>query len=88
MMFTPEFSTADATKHTLIANHYVETQVALNLSVAYVRARVLFGRQHVPLPTARFVVVYDVRGQKVADDLEGCLHHALGDIAEIRVKRS
>ena len=88
MMFTPEFSTADATEHTLIANHYVETQVALNLSVAYVRARVLFGRQHVPLPAARFVVVYDVRGQKVTDDLEGCLHQALGDVAEIRVKRS
>ncbi|TDY21469.1 hypothetical protein B0G81_1674 [Paraburkholderia sp. BL6665CI2N2] len=41
MMFTPEFSTADATEHTLIANHYVETQVALNLSVAFVRARIL-----------------------------------------------
>jgi hypothetical protein len=88
MMFTPEFSTADATEHTLIANHYVETQAALNLSVAYVRARIRFGRQHVPLPAARFVVVYDVRGQKVADDLESCLHQALGDVAEIRVKRS
>jgi hypothetical protein len=88
MMFTPEFSTADATGHTLIANHYVETQVALNLSVAFVRARILFGRQHVPLPSARFVVHYDVRGQKVADDLEGCLQQVLGDVAEIRVIRS
>lgn len=87
-MFTPEFSTADATEHTLVANHYVETQVALNLSVAFVRARVLFGRQHVPLPAARFVVVYDVRGQKVEDDLEGCLHQMLGDVAEIRVQRA
>ena len=87
-MFTPEFSTADATELTLIANHYVETQVALNLSVAFVRARILFGRQHVPLPDARFVVFYDVRGQKVADDIEDCLQQALGDVAEVRVKRS
>ncbi|MBB5404749.1 hypothetical protein OKW50_006811 [Paraburkholderia youngii] len=88
MMFTPEFSTADATEHTLIANHYVETQVALNLSVAFVRARILFGRQHVPLSDPRFVVFYDVRGQKVADDIEDCLQQALGDVAEVRVKRS
>ncbi|MFL9956319.1 hypothetical protein PQR21_34510 [Paraburkholderia nemoris] len=87
IMFTPEFSTTDATEHTLIANHYVETEDALNLSVAFVRVRILFGRQHVPLPT-RFVAHYDVRGQRVVDDLEGRLDKALGDVAEVRVKRS
>ncbi|CAB3638877.1 hypothetical protein LMG24238_00095 [Paraburkholderia sediminicola] len=86
-MFTPEFSATDATQHTLIANHYVETEEALNLSVAFVRARILFGRQHVPQPT-RFVVHYDVRGQRVADNLEGRLKKTLGDVAEVRVKRS
>ncbi|CAE6699888.1 hypothetical protein [Paraburkholderia aspalathi] len=86
-MFTPEFSATDATEHTLIANHYVETEDALNLSVAFVRARILFGRQHVPLPT-RFVAHYDVRGQRIVDDLEGRLEKALGDVAEVRVKRS
>ena len=86
-MFTPEFSATDATEHTLIANHHVETEEALNLSVAFVRARILFGRRHVPLPT-RFVAHYDVRGQRVVDDLESRLEKALGDVAEVRVKRS
>jgi hypothetical protein len=87
-MFTPEFSTTDATEHTLIDNHYVETDEALNLSITFVRARLLYGRQHVPLFAARFVAYYDVRGQKVTDDLERRLQEPLGDVAEVRVKRS
>ena len=86
-MFTPEFSASDATEHILIANHYVETDEALNLSIAFVRGRILFGRQHVPLP-ARFVAHYDVRGQRVMADLESRLEQALGDVAAVRVKRS
>jgi hypothetical protein len=85
--FTPGFSATNAAEHTLIANHYVEKEQALNLSIALVRACIYFGRQHVP-PLARFVAHYDVRGQKVADDLESRLEQALGDVAEVRVKRS
>lgn len=86
-MFTPEFSGNDATEHILIANHFIETEEALNLSLAFVRARVIFGLQHVPTP-ARFVAYYDVLGQKVENDLEGRLENALGDVVEVRVKRS
>ncbi|WP_204357121.1 hypothetical protein [Paraburkholderia tuberum] len=86
-MFTPEFSANDATEHTLIANHFIETEEALKLSLAFVRARVIFGLQHVPSP-ARFVTCYDVRGQKVENDLEDRLKNALGDVTEVRVKRS
>ncbi|MFM0739910.1 hypothetical protein PQQ51_21940 [Paraburkholderia xenovorans] len=38
--------------------------------------------------TPEFVEHYDVRGQKVEDDLERHLEQALGDISRIRVKRS
>jgi hypothetical protein len=86
-MFTPEFSANDATEYTLIANHFIETEEALKLSLAFVRARVIFGLQHVPSP-ARFVTCYDVRGQKVETDLEERLRNALEDVTEVRVKRS
>ncbi|MBB5496860.1 hypothetical protein [Paraburkholderia sp. MM5384-R2] len=86
-MFTPEFSATDAAEHILIANHYVETEEALNLSIAFVRGRIHFGRQHVPLP-ATFVVHYDVRGQRVMVELETRLEQALADVAKVRVKRS
>lgn len=36
-MLPPEFSATNTAEHTLIANHYVETEKALNLSVAFVR---------------------------------------------------
>ncbi|MGF6935504.1 hypothetical protein OKW41_004666 [Paraburkholderia sp. UCT70] len=65
-MFTPEFSATDAAEHILLANHYLETEEALNLSIAFVRGRIHFGRQHVPLP-ATFVVHYDVRGEPARD---------------------
>jgi hypothetical protein len=87
-MFTPEFSARDRTEHILVANHFIETEEALQLSLAFVRARVHYGRQHVPSPSARFVAYYDVRGQKIGDDLEVRLTNALKDVAEVRVKRS
>lgn len=87
-MFTPEFSARDATEHTLVMNHFVETDEALALSIAFVRARIHYGRQHVPSRVAKFVAYYDIRGQKVDDDLETRLTDALQDVAEVRVKRS
>lgn len=87
-MFTPEFSVRDRHEHVLVVNHFIETEEALKLSLAFVRARVHYGRQHVPSPTARFVAYYDVRGQKVGGDLEARLTNALQDIAEVKVKRS
>lgn len=87
-MFTPEFSARDATEHILVMNHFIETDEALALSVAFVRARIDYGRQHVPSHAARFVAYYDVRGQHVWDDLETRLTDALGDVAEVKVKRS
>ena len=87
-MLTPEFSVRDRHEHVLVVNHFIETEEALKLSLAFVRARVHYGRKHVPSPTARFVAYYDVRGQKVGGDLEARLTNALQDIAEVKVKRS
>ncbi len=87
-MFTPEFSARDKPDYILVTNHFIETEAALELSIAFVRARVNFGRQHVLSPAATFVAYCDVRGQKVGDDLEERLITALQDVAEVRVKRS
>ncbi|MDR0243393.1 MAG: hypothetical protein LBJ65_17510 [Burkholderia sp.] len=87
-MFTPELSARDRSEYILVVNHFIETIEAFELSVAYVRARVHYGRQHVPSRAATFVVYYDVRGQSVEDDLEVRLNNALHDVVEVRVKRS
>ena len=86
-MFTPEFSSKDASEFHLVANHYLETDDALSLSVEFVRHRVRFGRQHVPNPDAKFVVHYDVRGQNVPHDIVEKLRAALAGFCEVRVKQ-
>lgn len=78
-MFTPEFTRNDGQEYVLVANHYVETADTLALSVAFNRARIAFGRKHVPGPNATFVVHYDMRGQNVASDIEERLRLALED---------
>jgi hypothetical protein len=86
-MFTPEFFRDEPAEYILVANHYVETEEAIALSTAFIRARIAYGRQHVPNEAGKFVVVYDVRGQLVADDFEQRCEEELGNLATIRVKR-
>ncbi|CAJ0705439.1 hypothetical protein [Ralstonia wenshanensis] len=85
-MFTPEFTKGDGQEYVLVANHYVETPDALALSIAFTRARIAFGRSQVPVPDAVFAVHYDVRGQKVASNIEEQLKLALSDVAKTFVK--
>jgi hypothetical protein len=87
-MFTPEFFRNEPAEYVLVANHYVETEAAIALSTAYNRARIAAGKQHVPNRAGKFIVIYDVRGQSVGDDLELRLEEDLGDLAEIRVRRT
>jgi hypothetical protein len=42
-MFTPEFSTHDYSEHILVVNHFIETDEAVELSLAFVRARIQYG---------------------------------------------
>ncbi len=86
-MFTPEFVARDGSEFHLVANHDIGTETARALSIAFVRARVAFGRYNVPDPKARFVVHYDVRGQSVPEDVEAKLAEKLGDLCEVVVKR-
>jgi hypothetical protein len=85
-MFTPEFTKNDGQEYILVANHYVETADALALSIAFNRARIAFGRSQVPAPNAMFSVHYDVRGQKVANNIEEQLKLALKDVAATSVR--
>lgn len=86
-MFTPEFVARDGSEFHLVANHDIGTDTARALSIAFIRARIAFGRSNVPDPKARFFVHYDVRGQLVPEDVEAKLAEKLGDICEVVVKR-
>jgi hypothetical protein len=87
-LFTPENSSLDASEFHLVANHYLETEDALSLSVEFVRHRVRFGRQHVPNPAnAKFVAHYDVRGQNVSQEILEKLRVALAGFCEVRFVR-
>jgi hypothetical protein len=86
-MFTPEFTAKGESEFHLIANHSIGFEESRSLSVEYVRFRVEFGRKNVPDPDARFVVHYDIRGQKVPDDIEDILAAELAGICEVVVKR-
>jgi len=86
-MFTPEFAAIDESEFHLVANHYLETRDARSLSVEFIRHRVIFGRQNVPTPGAKFVVHYDVRGQNVPGDIEEILRAALAGFCEVIVKQ-
>jgi hypothetical protein len=86
-MFTPELVARDGSEFHLVANHDIGTDTARSLSMAFMRARIAFGRANVPDPNARFIVHYDVRGQLVPEDVEAKLVEKLGDVCEIVVKR-
>ena len=86
-MFTPELTKNDTPEFHLVANHYLETEEGLSLSLEFIRARIEFGRRNVPNPRdATFVVHYDLRGQSVPADIETILRTALAGCCEVRVK--
>lgn len=87
-MFTPEFTRTNPDSHVLVANHYVETDEAVNLSTAFIRARIAYGKEHVSDDAAEFVVVYDIRGQSVATTILEKLEDNLAEIATVKVKRA
>jgi len=74
-MFTPELTKNDTPEFHLVANHYLETEEGLSLSLEFILE---FGRRNVPNPQdATFVVHYDLRGQSVPADIETILRTAL-----------
>lgn len=84
-MFTPEFVNPDSGSYVLVANHFVETAKALELSIAFNRARIEYAITQLPQNINKCTLVYDVRGQKVPAGAIEKLRSAFSDISELKV---
>ena len=86
-MFTPELVSEELGEFVLVANHSLESAEAARLSVEYNRARILYGRPHLPSESWKCRLVYDVRGQSVDDLTIAQVRADLCDVATVEFKR-
>ncbi len=84
-MFAPEFVKPESGSYVLVANHFVETAKALELSIAFNRARIEYAKTQLPKEIAKCTLVYGIRGQKVSAGAIEKLHSAFSDISELKV---
>lgn len=82
-MFTPELFSSEHGEFVLVANHSLETTVAVALSIEYNKARIAFGLSQVPKAASRCRLVYDVRGQQLADSVLDVVRTALGGLCNL-----
>ena len=69
-MFTPEFIDEERGEVVLVSNHSLASAEAVQFSIAFNKARVVYGRSQVPNHIREFRVIYDIRGQKMSADEE------------------
>ena len=84
-MFTPEFVQPETGSYVLVANHFIETAKALELSIACNRARIEYAKTQLPKDITKCALVYDIRGQKVPAGAIEKLRSAFSDISELKV---
>jgi hypothetical protein len=84
-MFTPEFVNPESGSYVLVANHFVGTVKALELSIAFNRARIEHAITQLPQSINKCTLVYDVRGQKLPAGAIEKLRSAFSDISELKV---
>lgn len=70
-MFTPEFVSTVHGEFVLVANHSLESDEGIRLSIEYNRSRIAFGRVNMPDEIRSCRVIYDIRGQRVSTEVEG-----------------
>jgi len=80
-MFTPEFSSAERGEFVLVANHALGSPEQVANSIAYNKARIAFGRSNVPASLQNCRVVYDIRGQVVAEQVLERIRDQLAGVA-------
>jgi hypothetical protein len=83
MMFTPELFSPEHGAFVLVANHSLENAAAVALSIEYNKARIAFGLSHVPNAASRCRLVYEVRGQRLADSVLDVVRTALGGLCKL-----
>jgi hypothetical protein len=84
-MFTPEAVNEEEGTFTLVANHALEDPRARQLSVDYNLARIRYGLTQLPPRVDKCIVVYDIRGQRVSDDVIASLRRSFAHIHELRI---
>ena len=62
-MITPEIMNQETGDYTLIANHCLTNQEAVDLSIAFNKARVSHAKTHLPKSLNKCTLFYDSRGQ-------------------------
>jgi hypothetical protein len=82
---TPEFVSTETGIYHLIANHCVENQEQLKLSISFNRARIEHAKYHLPRQLCKCVLVYDLRGQKLSDLVIPTLRREFADLFELKV---
>lgn len=78
-MFTPELVNHEQGECVLVANHALESEERVRLSIAYKSARAIFGAKHLPPHIQKCRIIYDIRGQTVAAETKEGLREALQD---------
>ena len=86
-MFTPELVDENTGSYILIANHFVENDAALELSIAYNLARIRFGSNQLPDHINKCMLVYDLRGQKVELDTIDKIESAFSHVYKLEIKQ-
>ncbi|MBD3586427.1 hypothetical protein HHX48_11820 [Salinimonas sp. HHU 13199] len=85
-MFTPEFVSEERGEYTLVANHSLENAEAIELSIAYNRARIEFGVSQLPAHLQRCRLIYDIRGQVVSESVISQIREALSHACALEFK--
>lgn len=86
-MFTPEFVVPHRGEFVLVANHSLESDEAVRLSIEFVLARIAYGATQLPPEIRVCRVVYDIRGQRVVDAAISSIEKAVEALAQMEFRR-
>jgi hypothetical protein len=84
-MFTPESTNEEGGTFMLVANHALEDAKARQLSADYNLARIKYGMAQLPPNINKCILVYDIRGQHVGDEVVAWLRSIFAHIHELRI---
>ena len=86
-MFTPEFVSDEHGEFVLVANHRLDNDELVQMSIEYNKARIAFGKAHAPGHLKRCRVIYDIRGQLVSETTIGQVRQALEGVCNVEFMR-
>jgi hypothetical protein len=70
----------------LIANHKIESNEQLELSIQYNKSRIIYGKSQLPSHFNICRLIYDLRGQNVTDNFKYKIIDELSDLAVLEFK--